>query len=1047
MGDIMRQLSFTRLMQWMIAEYRERSSIFGIPASQFFRKSGGAAVSMLAQKCDTALGPAAGPHTQLAQNIVTAYLSGGRFLELKTVQKLDTLEIEKPCIDARDEGYNTEWSSEYTLIQAHEEYVKAWFAVHVLEELFGFSSTGSHGFVFNMSIGYDLAGIKLPKMQTFIDGLTDASEHPFYLRCREELEALAADESFLKGSDLEDKDLAGVAARISPKISNSVALSTMHGCPPQEIEAICHYLLTEKKLNTFVKLNPTLLGYETVSNILKKLGYEYVELSEASFSHDLQAKDALDMLQRLLDTAEQERLEFGVKLTNTLGAKNTLDRLPGDEFYMSGRALFPLTIHVAAMLSEAFDGKLHISYSGGVSQLNVQELFELGIRPITVATDLLKPGGYLRMKEMAQLLESVEGPSNGRISATGLRQLASDVLENEIYRKDWRGTDRVTIKKALPLFDCYAAPCVSACPIHQDVPEYIRLIGEERYDEALELIYAKNALPHITGYICDHQCMFKCTRLDYEGSVRIRDMKLLTTEQGWDKYLARYQAERSSNGIKTAVLGAGAAGLSAAYFLRLAGFDVTVFEKEQAAGGVVQNVLPSFRLPAEAIEKDVEFIKAHGVEFHFGATESFSVADLQSQGFQYIFIGVGAELSGELQLDGDAAEICHALDFLREFKLAAEEITLGKSVAVIGGGNTAMDSARAALQIPGVEEVTIVYRRTEAEMPADREEYELALADGVKFLPLLSPEAFSKAEGLLVCRKMTLGEPDASGRRRPLPTDELTTLQINAVITAIGEKVNVELLQQSGLKLGADDWIEVHKETLETSVPGVYIGGDAFRGPSTVVESLADGKRAAESIAAKVIGDWPGFDEKSELKRFEREAQHADILRKKAQFLAGSADKHDPLMGPVEARRCLECSTICNKCVDVCPNRANLAISVGGELFKDAWQILHLDAFCNECGNCGTFCPYEGDPYKDKLTLFALPEDFENSRNDGFLLNDGANSTQGRLRLDGTLYEFTLDAASWKPAFESCEGIDPAPLKRIEAVIQTVCRDYRYIIL
>ncbi|MCP4405815.1 MAG: putative selenate reductase subunit YgfK [bacterium] len=1046
MGDIMRQIPFTQLMQRTIAEYREHSSIFSIPASQFFRKIGGPTVTMLDQRCDTALGPAAGPHTQLAQNIITAYLAGGRFLELKTVQKLDTLEIEKPCIDAGDEGYNTEWSSEYTLVQAYEEYVKAWFAIHVLEELFGFSSTGKRSFVFNMSIGYDLAGIKLPKMQNFIGGMTDASEQPFFQRCRKELEALTADKDFLRDTDLEGKELSGLADRISPKISNSVALSTMHGCPPKEIEAICHYLLTEKKLNTFVKLNPTLLGYETANGILKKLGYEYVELSEASFSQDLQANDALDMLKRLLDSAQQEQLEFGVKLTNTLGAKNTLGRLPGDEFYMSGRALFPLTIHVAAMLSEAFDGQLHISYSGGVSQLNVQELFELGIRPITMATDLLKPGGYLRMKEMALLLESAEGPRNGKIDVTGLKQLASNALTSDIYRKDWRGTDKVAIGKALPLFDCYAAPCVVACPIHQDVPEYIRLIGEERYDEALELIYAKNALPHITGYICDHQCMFKCTRLDYEGSVRIRDMKLLTTEQGWEKYLARYQAERHGNGIKTAVLGAGAAGLSAAYFLRLAGFEVTVFEKEQSAGGVVQNVLPSFRLPAEAIEQDVEFIKAHGVEFRFGASETFSIADIQAQGFQYIFIGVGAELSGELQLNGDAAEVRHSLEFLREFKQVPEEISLGKSVAVIGGGNTAMDSARAALQIPGVEKVSIVYRRTEAEMPADREEFELALADDVKFLPLLSPEAFSKAEGMLICRKMTLGEPDESGRRRPVPSDELMTLPANAVIAAIGEKVNIKLLQDGGLKSGEDGWIELNKDTLETSVAGVYIGGDAFRGPSTVVESLADGKRAAESIAAKALADWSGFDEKNELKSPDRATQYSEILQKKAQFLSGSADKHDTIMGPVEARRCLECNTICNKCVDVCPNRANMAIEVERSLFKDAWQILHLDAFCNECGNCSTFCPYEGDPYKDKLTLFALPEDFENSRNSGFLLNAGANSTQGSLRLDGTLYDFTLEAESRKPEFENSERIEAALLKRIQATIQAVCRDYNYII-
>lgn len=184
-------------------------------------------------------------------------------------------------------------------------------------------------------------------------------------------------------------------------------LSTMHGCPPHEIEAICRYMLEEKGLNTFVKLNPTLLGYARVREILDVCGFGYIGLKEESFDHDLKLTQALEMLERLMALAKEKSLGFGVKLTNTLGTINNKGALPGEEMYMSGRALFPLSINVAAVLSRAFDGKLPISYSGGASQLTIRDIFDTGIRPITMATDLLKPGGYLRLSACMRELEGL----------------------------------------------------------------------------------------------------------------------------------------------------------------------------------------------------------------------------------------------------------------------------------------------------------------------------------------------------------------------------------------------------------------------------------------------------------------------------------------------------------------------------------------------------------------------------------------------------------------------------------------------------------------
>ena len=210
--------------------------------------------------------------------------------------------------------------------------------------------------------------------------------------------------------------------------------------------------------------------------------------------------------------AKEKSLGFGVKLTNTLGTINNKGALPGEEMYMSGRALFPLSINVAAVLSRAFDGKLPISYSGGASQLTIRDIFDTGIRPITMATDLLKPGGYLGLIACMREVEGSDGWGLGG-GAVGLGMGGGGDEE------------RIDVAEDLPLTDCYVAPCVTACAIKQDIPEYIRLLGEHRYADALELIYQRNALPAITGHICDHQCQYNCTRLDYASALNIRELK------------------------------------------------------------------------------------------------------------------------------------------------------------------------------------------------------------------------------------------------------------------------------------------------------------------------------------------------------------------------------------------------------------------------------------------------------------------------------------------------------------------------------------------
>lgn len=1044
MADLMRPIPFSELLLRIAGEYKNHDSIFSINKDQFYKDKEKHFVDVFNQKCSTPMGPAAGPHTQLCQNIVASYLVGARFIELKTVQIMDHLEIAKPCIDARDEGYNVEWSTEYTLEKAYDEYLKAWITLHILEAVMRDKVIENPSFIFNMSCGYNLDGIKEKKMQIFIDSMIDAGKKPLFDEYILEAKALL-DDGLLDGTGLEDRKEKAIKTldHISKNICASVTVSTMHGCPPKEIEAICSYLLKEKKLDTFVKLNPTLLGYDTVRSILDSLGYNYVVLKRESFEHDLQLVDAKAMLHRLVDLAKKEGRKFGVKLTNTLGNVNPQDVLPGDERYGSGRILLPLSSRVALILSEEFNGTLPISYSGGISALSVKDLFEAGIHPITLATDMLHPGGYAKMKQLCEIANESKGWKMDHIDISKLKKFVENVSSPKgIAAKEYRGTNSAKVNTPLELFDCYVAPCVEACPIHQPIPEYVALAGEGRTAEALSLIYTSNALPNITGWICDHQCQNHCTRMDYEGPVNIREVKKLCVEHGFEEFKEDYWAKPEEPAeVKAAVIGAGPAGLSAAYFLALSGFDTTVFEKEAVAGGVVQSVIPEFRIPSSAVQKDVDFIKEQGVKFVFSTEKT--VSELRKEGYEYIFVSVGATASNDPRVSGNGPKES-AVSFLLRSK-RGEKINLGSSVVVMGGGNTAMDAARMAIRTAGVEDVTVVYRRSENEMPCDREEYEMALSDGVKFMFLASPTDFT--DGRLFINKMVLGEKDSSGRRKPVESGEKIEINCTYLISAIGEKPDKTVLDAIGVD----------------GVDKLWIIGDTKTGPSTVVRCIASAQEAVDEAIDRVYDDILKEDEEEDKKNctcaegecqceetveeeVEEDEDEDSIREEEDSFFASIREKKASILLPLnkgskakdfferEAKRCLECSYYCNKCTEVCPNRANVMIDLRETgLFEDPFQILHLDAYCNECGNCAAFCPHDGGPYLKKFTLFSRMDDFENSTNSGFY----AENDEVTIRLKDKIVKGYID--------KDGKLVADVP-ETVKAMIETIFISYSYLL-
>ncbi|VDR26889.1 NAD-dependent dihydropyrimidine dehydrogenase sunbunit PreT [Raoultella terrigena] len=353
----------------------------------------------------------------------------------------------------------------------------------------------------------------------------------------------------------------------------------------------------------------------------------------------------------------------------------------------------------------------------------------------------------------------------------------------------------------------------------------------------------------LPAIFCDHQCQSNCTRLDYDSSLNIRELKKIALEKGWEEYRRRWHRPAGSGSLNpVAAIGAGPAGLAAGYFLARAGYPVTLFEREANAGGVVRNIIPRFRIPGELIQHDIDFVVNHGVNIVYGCDPQLTVEKLRGEGYRYVLVGTGTDKNSGVSLGGDNRNVRKSLQFLREYN-RGETLSLGKQVVVIGAGNTAMDCARAALRVPGVEKATIVYRRSLQEMPAWREEYEEAQRDGVAFEFLSNPEQFY-ADGTLTVRVMALGDADEKGRRRPLATGQTRTLRADTVITAIGEQQDVAALAAMGIPLDDSGW-PAADPTGETALPGVFLIGDVQRGPSSIVSAIGNARRAADAILAR----------------------------------------------------------------------------------------------------------------------------------------------------------------------------------------------------
>ncbi|MFQ5825852.1 MAG: FAD-dependent oxidoreductase, partial [Dehalococcoidia bacterium] len=451
-----------------------------------------------------------------------------------------------------------------------------------------------------------------------------------------------------------------------------------------------------------------------------------------------------------------------------------------------------------------------------------------------------QPGDIERLLDLANMVKDT--------SLCGLGQTAPNPVLTTVryFRDEYEEHIQKHYCRAAVCKGLVEAPCSHICPAGIDVPRYVRLCAEGKFAQALAVNRERVPFPGVLGRVCFHPCELRCRRGQLEEPIAIRVLKRIAFERD-DGQWRSWIKEAPPTGKRVAIVGSGPAGLTAAYYLATAGHAVTVFEALPQAGGMMRVAIPEYRLPRQILDAEIEEIERAGVEIRTN-TRVESLGSLFEQGYDAVFLGLGAHRGAEMGVGGqEGPGVVDAVDFLRRVNLG-DGASVGDRVAVVGGGNAAIDAARTSLRL-GAKEVTLIYRRTRDEMPASPEEVEAALEEGVEMTFLAAPARLGRENGRvrLECQRMRLGEMDSSGRRRPEPIagDEFS-LDFDTVIAAIGQVPEVP--QTFALELGRGNTITVDADTQATSRGGVFAGGDCVTGPASVIEAIADGRRAAISI-------------------------------------------------------------------------------------------------------------------------------------------------------------------------------------------------------
>jgi len=637
-----------------------------------------------------------------------------------------------------------------------------------------------------------------------------------------------------------------------------------------------------------------------------------------------------------------------------------------------------------------------------------------------ISSDNLKEPKIRRVSEqILKLLEEISNGHAGKDHLSAIDELIEEYFQESgdsgvgSYLKSVLTNERETFQSHLETGNCAAmdcirlspSPCQMACPAGIDIPTYLSLIGEGKDAEAIEVIRRDNPLPWVCGLVCTRPCEMMCVRARIDTPVSIKFLKAFAAERAMSLGHYLNPPQKPLNGKKVCVIGAGPAGLSASYYLALMGYQVRVVESLPVPGGMLMVGIPRYRLPREVIDREVAMIESLGVEFCYNTRfgKDITLEALKQEGFEAFFLAIGAHKSHKLGLDGEefySGKACvdpmksgqgviDSVEFLKQVALGNRRVP-GRRVVIIGGGNVAIDAARTSLRL-GVKSVTIAYRRTRSEMPADVEEVEHAEEEGVEFsfltIPTLIEGDGTKVTGLS-CVRAELIRKEGSDRLYPIPVEGSDyIMEADAIISAIGQFVDIDGMEAfTGVKWTRRGTIEVRHTCMETSEHGVFAAGDAVTGPATVIEAIGGGKRAAEAIdryfnhipqpripkvpvryrREKPI-EMPASTKMS-LKRPEMSMLNID--RRRITFQQAELGYTENMVRE-EARRCLRCDICrrCGKCIDICRDKMGIGALKFGYMDFDhpvETDFRKTSETCITCGACAANCPNEAIVIEEK---------------------------------------------------------------------------------
>lgn len=613
-------------------------------------------------------------------------------------------------------------------------------------------------------------------------------------------------------------------------------------------------------------------------------------------------------------------------------------------------------------------------------------------------------------EEILELIHDVAWGRAGREHVPAIKDLAQTIIDDATDNEAKQVGQMVAsaVEKYEEIFtshvethncaagDCVRlapAPCQMACPAGIDVPSYVSLIGMGRDAEAIEVIRKDNPFPWVCGLVCTRPCEFMCVRGRIDKPISIKFLKAFAAEKALSDREYKNPEKAPDKNKKVCVIGAGPGGMSAAYFLALKGYQVRVLEAQPVAGGMMMLGIPRYRLPREVIDREVAMIEDLGVEFWYNTRfgKDVTLDQLKAEGFDAFFFAIGAHKAFNLNIPGekDFPQVLEAIDFLRKVALGDRK-SPGKRVVIIGGGNVAIDAARTSLRL-GSEEVTIAYRRTRHEMPADIEEVEQAEEEGIRFSFLTIPVEIvgegGKLSGLK-CLRADLVAKEGSDRKIPVPMlGSDFVMDVDAVICAIGQRVDHECMADvSDLKWSRRTTIDVNMASMETSIPGLFAAGDAVTGPATAVEAIGGGKKAAEAIDRYLSGipqpkmpplpvrrkrvEWLEVPAATKMVLKRPEMPLLNMERRRTTFQQVELG-YSENQAREEARRCLRCDIClrCGKCVEICRDKMEInALKLGYLDFDHPVEtdFRVTEEKCILCGACAANCPNSAIQIEDR---------------------------------------------------------------------------------